>query len=124
MSYKKIALFIIFIWFAVGGVGHFVVPGFFLQIVPPNLPLRVAAVYISGFFELIGALGLLHLKLRRVAGMGLFALTIAVTPANIYMALHPELFPAIPQSVLILRLLLQIILLATIWWATIPPIRR
>lgn len=120
MPYKKIALTVVFLWFAVGGVGHFVAPAFFLKIVPPNLPLRLEAVYLSGFFELIGALGLLLAKYRRAVGIGLFWLTIAVTPANVYMWLNPQLFSEIPEVLLLLRLVLQALLLWIIWWATQP----
>lgn len=121
MTRKKIGLTIVFIWFFIGGVGHFLAPDFFLKIVPPALPLRMEAVYISGFFELAGALALLHWKYRRAAGLGLCALCIAVTPANIYMWLRPDRFPDIPALLLGLRLPLQAGLLALIWWATLPP---
>lgn len=117
--YRKIALAIIVIWFLAGGVGHFVATEFFLRIVPPDWPLRIQAVYVSGFFELLGALGLLLPRLRRAAGIGLFVLTIAVTPANIYMWLNPGLFAQIPEAILALRLVLQVVLLAGIWWAAI-----
>jgi uncharacterized membrane protein len=117
---KKIAFAIVLIWFLVGGIGHFVAPEFFLRIIPPNLPLRIQAVYISGFFELAGALGIFHAAYRRAAGIGLFVLTIAVTPANVYMWLNPQLFPKIPEILLALRLVLQAFLLLLIWWATQP----
>lgn len=116
---RAVGLAFVFVWFAVGGIGHFAAPDFFLKIVPPGLPLRLEAVYISGFFELLGAAGLLHLKTRKAAGIGLFLLTIAVTPANIYMWLNPQLFPAIPEILLGARLVLQAILLAIIWRATL-----
>jgi uncharacterized membrane protein len=115
---KKAALAFVFLWFAVGGVAHFVVPEFFLKIIPPNLPLRPAAVYISGFFELLGAAGICHRGLRRAAGIGLCILVIAVTPANVYMWQHAELFPSVPEALLALRLVLQVFLLWLIWWAT------
>ncbi|MEQ1516736.1 MAG: hypothetical protein ABL931_09635 [Usitatibacteraceae bacterium] len=124
MPYKTLALAFIFLWFSIGGVGHFVSPEFFLRIVPPSLPLRLEAVYVSGFFELVGALGLLHVKPRRAAGLGLIALTIAVTPANVYMWLNPQLFASIPESLLALRLVVQVALLALIWWATQPMLPR
>jgi uncharacterized membrane protein len=114
-----LAVALVFIWFLVGGIGHFANPGFFLKIVPPGLPFRLQAVYVSGFFELAGALGLLHPTLRRLAGIGLFALTIAVTPANVYMWRNPELFPSVPESLLLLRLFVQVALLGCIWWAAI-----
>lgn len=106
-------------WFFIGGIGHFAAPGFFLKIVPPHLPWRLQAVYISGFFELAGAAGLLFAQTRRRAGIGLFLLTIAVTPANIYMWQNPQLFPSIPQALLAWRLVLQVLLLAAIWIAAI-----
>jgi uncharacterized membrane protein len=43
-------------------------------------------------------------------------LTILVTPAHIYMLQRPELFP-IPYWVLVLRLPLQVGLLALIFWS-------
>lgn len=115
---KRIAIAFIVIWFMVGGIGHFLVPNFFLQIIPPSLPFRIQAVYLSGFFELVGAAGLLHPMYRKSAGVGLFVLTIVVTPANVYMWLNPTLFPAIPKFVLAFRLVVQVMLLALIWWSS------
>ncbi|MEO7107009.1 MAG: hypothetical protein ABIZ09_11585 [Rhodoferax sp.] len=120
MRYKKIALSIVFLWFLIGGMGHFLAPDFFLKIIPPGLPFRLEAVYISGFFELLGALALTSLRYRRIAGVGLFLLTIAVTPANIYMLMNPKIFSTVPEVLLWLRLVLQIILLWAIWWSTLP----
>jgi len=121
MASKKAALALVFLWFSIGGVGHFLAPEFFLKIIPPGLPFRLEAVYVSGFFELLGAAGLLATTWRRQAGLGLIALTVAVTPANVYMWANPGLFPAIPEVLLALRLVLQVLLLATIWWATQRP---
>ena len=120
MLYKKFALSAVFLWFAIGGIAHFVAPDFFLKIIPPSLPLRLQAVYVSGFFELMGALALLHITYRRAAGISLICLTIAVTPANVYMWLYPELFPSVPEVLLWMRLVLQVLLLWLIGWATGP----
>ncbi len=92
--------------------------------VPPYLPWPLAIVYVSGVFELLGAGGLLIARLRGLAAWGLFALTIAVTPANIYMWQTPALFPSIPQSILGWRLVLQVLLLATIALVAIRARRR
>lgn len=118
---RKIALAFIFVYFLAGGIGHFVAADYFVKIIPPDWPLRVQAVYISGFFELLGAAALLHGRLRRAAGIGLMLLTVAVTPANVYMWLHPELFPQIPEILLALRLPLQLLLLVCIWWVSSEP---
>jgi uncharacterized membrane protein len=68
-------------------------------------------------FELLGAIGLLTRTTRRGAGLGLLLLTIAVTPAHIYMLQRPELFK-VPYWILILRLPVQVGLLVLIAWST------
>ena len=67
-------------------------------------------------FELLGAAGLLYQPTRRAAGIGLFILTIAVTPAHIFMLQRPDLFN-IPYWALIVRMPLQAALLALIAWS-------
>lgn len=113
------ALGFVFIWFLLGGLGHFVAAGFFTSIVPPYIPWPTLTVQVSGVFELLGAAGLLLPRWRRPAAIGLFLLTLCVTPANIHMWLHPEQFPLLPQPwltlVLSLRLAVQIFLLYCIW---------
>ncbi len=91
-----------------------------MRIVPPYIPWPRAAVIISGVFELLGAAGLLWRPTRRAAGIGLFLLTIAVTPCHIYMLQRPDLFPSIPLWALWLRLPVQVALLALIAWCTRP----
>lgn len=115
----------VFLWFALGGMAHFVATSTEMRIVPPWIPWPRAAVLVSGAFELIGAAGLLWQPTRRAAGIGLFLLTLAVTPAHFYMLQRPDLFPSIPYWALILRLPIQVALLALIAWCTaVPPPRR
>ena len=108
---KGIRRKIVLIYF---GIDHFINPDFYLSIMPPSFPLHHEAVYISGLFEIIGGMGLLIYRFRKIAGWGLFALLIAVYPANIYMAVTPSAFPDIPIFILYLRLGLQFIFL---YWA-------
>lgn len=84
---------------------------------PPYVPWPRLAVLSSGVFELLGAAGLVVPSTRRAAGWGLFVLTLAVTPANIYMLQRPELF-GVPLWLLVLRLPMQMALLALILWST------
>tara|TARA_B000000532_G_scaffold213162_1_gene183611 strand:- start:483 stop:884 length:402 start_codon:yes stop_codon:yes gene_type:complete len=106
-----LGLSVFFIYF---GVDHFINPDFYLSIMPPSFPMHLEAVYISGLFEILGGIGVLLSKTRKLAGWGLFALLIAVYPANIYMALTPEAFPDIPLSALYFRLVLQFLFF---YWA-------
>ena len=108
----------VFLWFMLGGIAHYTSTDFFTAIVPPYIPFPVAAVYISGVIEVLAAAALLLSRSRRVAGAVLFLLTIAVTPANIHMWLNPELFPDVSELLLSLRLIVQVALLACIWWCS------
>ena len=118
---KRIGLAIVFLWFFIGGIAHFALTETEMRIVPPWIPWPRAAVLISGGFELLGAAGLLWKPTRRAAGWGLFALTLAVTPAHLYMLQRPDLFPSVPYWALIARLPLQVALLALILWSTAAP---
>ena len=84
--------------FVIAGVLHFVYPAKYQSIIPPRFPSPAALVAISGVAEIAGGLGLLIRPLRRAAQWGLIALLIAVFPANIHMALHPERIPELHVS--------------------------
>ena len=81
----RCALVLIFLWFFLGGIAHFAFTEAEMRAVPDWITGPREAVLISGGLELLGALGLCWPRTRRAAAWGLFALTVAVTPANIYM---------------------------------------
>ena len=115
---KRIALRAVFLWFLGGGLAHFLWTDAVMTIVPPYVPSPRAAVLVSGALELLGAVGVLHHWSRRAAGMGLIVVTVAVTPANIYMLERHDLFH-VPFWLLVARLPLQVILLSLIVWSTL-----
>ena len=114
---KRIGLGFVFLWFFIGGIAHFVATDIEMRIVPPYIPWPRAMVLISGVFELLGAVGILIPRARRAAGIGLIALTIAVTPANVYMLQHADRF-GVPEWLLVARLPVQVLLLVLIAWST------
>lgn len=114
---KRAGLAFVFLWFLVGGIAHFVATETEMRIVPPYIPWPREVVLVSGVFELLGAAGLVWRRTRRAAGVGLFVLTVLVTPAHVYMLQRPELFD-LPYWALVLRLPIQVALLALIAWST------
>lgn len=120
---RRAALIFIFFWFFMGGIAHFVFTDAEMRIVPPCVAWPRAAVLASGALELLGAAGLLWRPARRAAAWGLFGLTLAVTPAHVYMLQKPALFPAVPYWALILRMPLQAALLALMAWLAWQPAR-
>ncbi len=108
------------IFFVVAGILHFVKTPLYLQIMPPYLPYHLALVYISGVCEILGGIGVLLPPIRRFAGYGLIALSIAVLPANIQMAvnyIHAEGL-SVASQLLLLRLPLQAVIILWIYWCT------
>ncbi|MDB5268438.1 MAG: hypothetical protein JWP58_1478 [Hymenobacter sp.] len=112
MTLRHLSRYALALIFVLAGIWHFVHSATYLAIMPPMLPTPLALVYVSGVFEMLGGLGLLPARTRRLAGWGLLALLVAVFPANVYMALvHEQLH--IPGWVAWGRLPLQLPLL---WW--------
>lgn len=100
------------------GALHFLDEPFFVRIVPSFLPWPRLLVWISGVCEIGIAIGLLIPKTRRLAGLGLIALYVAVFPANINMVVHPELGGNVPLWALWLRLPFQFLFIAWAWWVS------
>ncbi len=103
------------------GVLHFALPAPFVSIVPASFPVPHVLVMVSGFFEILGGVGLLVPRARRAASYGLVLLYLAVYPANINMALHPALGRGIPEWALYARLPLQFVLIAWAIWVGREP---
>ena len=120
---KKISACFLGLFFMTAGTLHFVNPGPFVDIVPVYLPHPLGLVWVSGFFEILGGLGLFIPIVRRWAGYGLILLLLAVFPANIFMATdHPYILgKLIPSWILIVRLPAQFLLMAWVYWAASKP---
>ena len=111
---KSFFQYLLGLFFFLAGLGHFYKPSFYLSIMPPYIPFPLAMIYLSGFFEALFGLGVLVPKTSRWAAWGLILLLIAIFPANLHMALHPEQFPEIPYWGLLARLPFQGVF---IYWA-------
>lgn len=117
---RLVALIVLVIFFVAAGINHFVHPDTYIRIVPPWLPAPALLVQISGICEVLGGIGVLVPYTRRFAGAGLIALLVAVFPANVQMAQHPELYADIgAAAVFYARLPVQIVLIAWVWWTCI-----
>jgi len=124
--------------YALLGVTHFVSPDQYCTMMPkrgawgiwylPGEP-RFHVIW-TGAAEILGGVGVLMGSrdavqdaagwLEPASAMGLFLLTIAVTPANIYMATHNAPGPGPPGEVVPLsghlaRAVFQVLLLSTLW---------
>jgi uncharacterized membrane protein len=97
--------------FVVAGLNHFIRPKPYEAIMPRYLPAHRELVY--------GGIGLMIPFTRSRAASFLIATLVAIFPANLEMALHPERFPMIPggRRTLMARLPLQLAFIAWVRWA-------
>ncbi len=91
------------------GINHFIGTEVMVRMMPDYLPAPRMLVFASGVAEIMLGLMVLPVKTRRLAGWGILALLVAVFPANLQMALHPEQWPTIPAYALYLRLPFQLV---------------
>lgn len=119
---RRFALLGLSVFWVVAGVNHFVSPDFYVPMMPPYLPGHLELVYLSGAFEILGGILVLVPRVRAMAGWGLVALLLTIFPANIHMALSPELFSDMSTGALYARLPFQAVFLAWAYWATRPEV--
>jgi uncharacterized membrane protein len=111
-------------FFTLAGAMHFLRPRFYEAIVPPSLQAqKKEIVAVSGVAEVAGAAMVLHPASRRLGRWWLLALLLAVFPANVHMAVHPEQVRGldlrkIPRWALWARLPLQPLAMLWVWRAT------
>ena len=103
-------------FYLVAGVVHLLRPEAFLQIVPDAVPFPREVILATGMCEIAGAIALLTMRLRWLAGVMLALYALCVWPANIKQAIGHIVLPPIPDTwwYHAPRLALQPVL---IWWA-------
>ena len=121
MTKPKLPRLMLAVFFIAAGILHFVFPASYAKIVPDWLPWHAGLVVVSGLFEIAGGVGVLFDSTRRLAGIGLIALCLAVLPANVQML--QDAYAAGASSawlaLLWVRLPAQALLIFWIWRATL-----
>ncbi len=118
---KNFSRYLLGLLFTAAGINHFWHTSFYLAMMPPWLPLHLELVYLSGVAEIALGVLLFFSRWQALAAWGLIALCIAVFPANVHMALHPELYAQFTPTGLWLRLPLQAVAIAWAWCYTLRP---
>jgi len=92
MTYFRLRVLRIFLalFFIVAGVLHFIFPAQYASTMPAWIPWHDALVALSGLCEIAGGLGVLWVRTRMAAGIGLILLSLAVLPANIQMLIDAQ----------------------------------
>ena len=89
-----------------------------VRMTPPWVPHPRAMVFVTGILEIAGAVGILVPGLRRVAGISLILLFLALLPANIHAARAGLTLRGKPVTPLWLRIPMQLLFIGLTWWTT------
>ena len=116
MNIKFITILIMSYFYMNVGVKHFIEPDWFLQIMPPQFPNHYAAIYVSGFFELLFGFMLINPKTRFIAAWGIIFVMITVFPANIYLAVSDGEAMEISKELAWGRLPFQYVFIGLAFW--------
>jgi uncharacterized membrane protein len=89
-----------------------------VRMVPDWVPFPEAVVFVTGVFEVAGAVGIVLPQTRRVAGICLCLLFAAMFPANMKAAREGLAIGGTPATDLVLRSPMQILFIWLAWWST------
>ena len=118
---KRVLLLLMGAFYVFAGAMHFRAPEAYLPMMPPYLPWHAQLIFVSGVAEVLCGLGVLFPPTRKLAAWGTIALLVAVSPANVHVALHDvPLFGAKQGAGALnwIRLPFQGVLIAWAWWYT------
>src|ERR671917_1965207 len=108
------------IMFLFTGISHFTSMKYdFAAMIPAPLPNELWVIYLSGVFEIAGAVGLLIPRTRRLAGVCLVLLLVAVFPANVNAIINGIPFGGDAPTPLWVRAPMQLLYIGMVWWTSI-----
>lgn len=106
--------------FLITASGHFFQTEAMAAMLPPQVPFRVPIIYVTGVFELLGAIGIWIPALAQLTGALLIAMLVGVLPSNIYAAFNHVPFGGHDAGpvYLLVRVPFQLLLIGWIYRAT------
>ena len=108
------------IMFLFTGTSHFTSMKYdFAAMIPDPLPDGLWVIYLTGVFEIAGAVGLLLPQTRKLAGICLILLLVAMFSANVNAALNDIPLGGQDPTPLWLRTPMQLLYIGMIWWTSI-----
>ena len=119
-SWREAGLIAVVIMFLFTGVTHFIgMKHDYAAMLPGPLSGNLGIIYLTGALQIAGAVGLLISRTRRLAGICLVLLLVAMFPGNVYAAVNEVPFRGEPPTPLWLRTPIQLFFIGMVWWTSI-----
>jgi uncharacterized membrane protein len=118
-SWKAAGLLAVVIMFLFTGATHFTpMKHDYAAMLPGFVPMKVSIIYVAGALQILGAVGLLVPRTRRLAGICLALLLVAMFPGNVYAALNDVPFRGEAPTPLWLRTPIQLFFIGMVLWTS------
>ena len=118
-SWREAGLVAVAITFVFTGATHFTgMKHDYAAMLPGPLSGNLGIIYLTGALQIAGAVGLLVSRTRRLAGICLVLLLVAMFPANVYAALNGVPFRGEPSTPLWLRTPIQLFFIGMVLWTS------
>ena len=102
------------------GTSHFTTMKYdFAAMIPDPLPDGLWVIYLTGVFEIAGAIGLLIPQTRKLAGICLILLLVVMFTANVNAALNGIPLGGRDPTPLWLRTPVQLLYIGLVWWTSV-----
>jgi uncharacterized membrane protein len=119
-SWKETGRIALVIMFLFTGTSHFTSMKYdFAAMIPNPLPDGLWVIYLTGVFEIAGAVGLLIPRTRRLAGICLVLLLVAMFTANVNAIVNEIPLGGNAPTPLWLRAPMQLLYVGMVWWTSI-----
>ena len=119
-SWREAGLIAVVIMFVFTGATHFTAMRHdYAAMLPGTLTGNVGLIYLTGALQIAGAVGLLISRTRRLAGICLVLLLVAMFPGNMYAAVNEVPFRGEPPTPLWLRTPIQLFFIGMVLWTSV-----
>ena len=118
-SWRESGLLAVAIMFLFTGFSHFTGMKYdYAAMLPGPLSGNLGMIYLTGALQIAGAVGLLVPRTRRLAGICLALLLVAMFPGNVYAALNDIPFRGEAPTPLWLRTPIQLFFIGMVLWTS------
>ena len=119
-SWREAGLLAVAIMFLFTGSTHFSgMKNDYAAMLPGFVPMNVWVIHLTGALQIAGAVGLLIPRTRRLAGICLVLLLLAVFPANVNAIINGIPFGGDAPTPLWVRAPMQLLYIGMVWWTSI-----
>ena len=93
---KKGFFLLLIFFYLVAGINHFIMPSFYLPLIPPSFGYPILLNILSGLIEISLGLGLVFKPTRRLSCFGIIGLLVLFIPSHVHLI---QMGGCIPGSV-------------------------